>query len=940
MVKKVSLLFCSLLMILMLQGQCPNRDSLWQRIGELRNDEVMPPQTIRSRLFELEQKMIPCDVWQDSTRVFLYRAIASTYMAQGNYLEVIRYLGQAADFIKTTPLKTAVKEADLATLYYYISFCYQLINNVPERMKALENCIAVSRRLNFVDRTILLALYNRGEYFFDLGDYHHCIEYFKECNARSIQHLPAAIDREDSADLVSYSLSSFVWQVNAHIRLREYETAETLLNSQVGQHGMPQLAAYKGTFYGVRAEMELHKGNYEQAISSFRKALSVEKSNFSRKQLLNTMANEVYFRHYQQYDKAMAMFREALALKNTDKAKQKVDAFESLNILSNMGELYARQGNFDQAFVCYRKALDHIQPGITTAEIVSSPPAAFVDKKKTHYLTGLFIEQANTWQRKYGHTRNPDDLYKAIAAYKEADRLVNRIKGEQANLNSKLFWRSNSHGLYEQALQACYASGNMEDAFYFFEKSRAVLLNDQLADQRWMGEQDIQQQTQALKRISTLNRALESPILPPATRNSYEAERAENQQLLDRLTANIKERNPFYYQNFLDSNFVSLQQVKLSMFKDYGALIEVFAGDSAVYVMVVDAGNTRLRRIDKQIYEGLANEFIRYLTNYDLQNNRYEDFASISRQLYQLIFDQLPLPKGRLIISPDGAYFPFEALLTSDRPGAFLLSNHAISYTYSARYLLNDFSANASRKARPFMGFAPVQYAGTQLPELLESDRSLQSLTSYFSGADNYIGKEASRRNFLQHFTDYRIIQLYTHAMDNKELGEPVIYFADSLLYLSDLVSNKRPATSLVVLSACETGAGRFYQGEGVFSFNRGFAALGIPAAITSLWKADNKKTYALTSLFYKFLSAGEPADVALQHAKLEFMKGSKENMLPYYWAVPVLTGKIMEIPPPEGMSLWLIVPAIALGIILLMVGFRWWKGSRAARRLQQPLVE
>jgi hypothetical protein len=153
-------------------------------------------------------------------------------------------------------------------------------------------------------------------------------------------------------------------------------------------------------------------------------------------------------------------------------------------------------------------------------------------------------------------------------------------------------------------------------------------------------------------------------------------------------------------------------------------------------------------------------------------------------------------------------------------------------------------------------------------------------------------------------------------------------------------VSDKKPATSLVVLSACETGTGRVYQGEGVFSFNRGFAALGIPAAITSLWKADNRKTYALTTLFYKFLSAGEPADVALQHAKLEFMgSDSKENSLPYYWAVPVLTGKVMDIPAQTTEGWWLLLPAIALGIVFLIIGYRWWRSRRGARPLQQQAL-
>lgn len=938
MLKKVLLLFGSLLLVVWLKGQCPNRDSLWRQINYLKDHYPypFPPLETREQLQQLEKKMAPCGYSQDSLQVLLLRALAATYSREGNYLEVIRYLSQAAALIKRKPNNPAMNERELVRIHYYIALSYREVNNVPERMKALDTCIATSRRLNFIDRSALNALLDRGTYFFDLGDYHHAIDYFNECTTKAFLYLPGALNSADSAVTVSYALSSFVWQVNTYIRLKNYDKAEALLKSQGHQAGINSLTAYQGTFYGIRAEMEIHKGNYDGAIRNFRQALAVERRPISRKQLLNTMASEVYFRHYRQYEKALALFKEALACTNKDTTKFKEDSIESLSIWSAMAEVNVQQGQYDKAFTCFRRALDYVKPGISIAEIVSSPPADFVMQKKVHYLTGLLIEQGNAWRKKYERTHNGDDLHNAIEIYKDADRLVNRLKGEQANLNSKLFWRSNSHGLYEHALEACYTSGNMEDAFYFFEKSRAVLLNDQLADQRWMGEQDILQQTQAMKMINTLTRALDDTKLPAATRLKMENERTFNQQLLARLTNTIKTRNPFYYQSFLDSNFVTLQQVKQTMLKDYGALVEVFAGDSAVYVMIIAANGARLRKIDKQRYDYLAGQFVQYVTNYNFLNSQFQSFTQVSNQLYKLIFQQDPIPAGRLIISPDGQYFPFEALLTRADSSAYLLKDHAISYTYSARYLLNDFTATANKKAKSFMGFAPVQYAGTQLPDLNESDRSLEALTSYFSGADNYIGKQASKSNFLEHFTDYRIIQLYTHATDNRDNGEPVIYFADSLLYLSDLVSDKKPVTSLVVLSACETGTGRFYQGEGVFSFNRGFAALGIPAAITSLWKADNRKTYALTTLFYKNLSAGEPADVALQHAKLEFMAASKENALPFYWAVPVLTGKVIDMPAQPTVAWWLVLPAIALGLVLLIIVYRWWRGRRSARGFQQ----
>jgi CHAT domain-containing protein len=303
-----------------------------------------------------------------------------------------------------------------------------------------------------------------------------------------------------------------------------------------------------------------------------------------------------------------------------------------------------------------------------------------------------------------------------------------------------------------------------------------------------------------------------------------------------------------------------------------------------------------------------------------------------------MIFQNINLPAGRIIISPDGHYFPFEALVTNENPRQFFVENYAVSYTYSARYLLNNFTNSAATTSGEFMGMAPVTYSFA-LASLSGSDQSLQRMNKYFNHPAILLHENATKRNFLKEYYKYKIIQLYTHATDSGSAGEPVIYFADSTLSLSELFYESRPATSLIVLSACETAGGKLYNGEGVFSFNRQFASLGIPSCVSTLWQVDNSSMYSITELFYKYLAKGLPMDVALQSAKKEFMQSSgRENKLPYYWAAPILVGQSGKLEFPRRFPWqW----ATALGILAL-VGIGGWqmRKRRAQKYKTLPKVD
>jgi hypothetical protein len=118
--------------------------------------------------------------------------------------------------------------------------------------------------------------------------------------------------------------------------------------------------------------------------------------------------------------------------------------------------------------------------------------------------------------------------------------------------------------------------------------------------------------------------------------------------------------------------------------------------------------------------------------------------------------------------------------------------------------------------------------------------------------------------------------------------GEPV----DGFLRLADLQALDLEA-ELVVLSACESGVGRSYRGEGVSGLTHGFLSAGAQRLVVSLWKVGDEATADLMQRFYAEL-ARQPAGLrspaaALRQAQLSSF--AEAGASAHDWAAFVLLG-------------------------------------------------
>ena len=118
---------------------------------------------------------------------------------------------------------------------------------------------------------------------------------------------------------------------------------------------------------------------------------------------------------------------------------------------------------------------------------------------------------------------------------------------------------------------------------------------------------------------------------------------------------------------------------------------------------------------------------------------------------------------------------------------------------------------------------------------------------------------------------------------------------ADDRLTAEELVGQNLSRCKLVVLSACNTGRGKAYEGQGILGLRAALIGAGSRGVLMSLWSVDDNATRALMKNFYQNLwNAAHPMKpVEALRVAQESVKNAPEGKWarPYYWAGWVFDG-------------------------------------------------
>lgn len=209
--------------------------------------------------------------------------------------------------------------------------------------------------------------------------------------------------------------------------------------------------------------------------------------------------------------------------------------------------------------------------------------------------------------------------------------------------------------------------------------------------------------------------------------------------------------------------------------------------------------------------------------------------------------------------------------------------------------------------------------------------RSAESWRNSFPGeAETLLGPDASERNLTLRAPGHRAIHLATHGFfvpdtcgGTQENGNssmagdlysginPLfrsgLYLAgsnarsasekpepesDGLLFAADVASFDLRGTSMVALSACQTGLGAVASGEGVYGLRRAFEVAGARTVVSTLWSIPDAPTVAITTALYA-PTAGSVSE-RLREGQLSVLETLRRRGVPdhpYTWGAFVCQG-------------------------------------------------
>ncbi len=822
--------------------------------------------------------------------------ICGAYFKNGDMQSALEICEEGLGLYQKSKLKA---DSILFKIYSSLATChasfYQMGKAVDFYNLANE---LLQKRQNIEKETLLFATYhyaNQAVFWLNLYDLKKAESYFKK-----------AIYLSDKLSNKSYKASIMANYSQTFGFLGDYQTGVSYLEKALAiiiKDGgeTPQQLSDR---YFLLGTLLRKTGDYKSAIGSILKSESLAKGDDRKQTRAQLALADIYLETNDKF--------------NFKKILQRLDAGPIHEYQLDYQILlakYFRTTDSQKALMFLKTALKN---GFSNENLFFINPY-YIDINRLK-LYEIAMGYVAIYESKYKSKGHLVDLESCLRYQKQAIVIGKAIRFYQDTFESKAFYTQKYYSLYHHTIQTAYELYQKKsspklanDIFLMAESAKSVILEDKLNFS-----------------VTNRNATLDSLI---AKLNAYKSYLSYLKNATEKNTQQIEEYeiNAFYIRHEISK--LSKKTLKKNnktaprKLDNKTLYLNYLLSDNQLFIFEKSNKNIFINKlsVENKLLKSKIESFNKNLMRPPAFYQSWNDESS-AVYLYKILISHLKHPISkfeRLVINPDNAFYnlSFDVLI-EPTTHAFLINTHAISYTNNLKNTLIKPYHKANQTWTCFFPFANetnnMKRDFGQLKYDLYETKGIKSqiFSNNLATKENFLSQLSAKNNSP--------LLIITHSVGDE--NDPYLIFnnkndKNAKLYASE-IGELNLQVPLVILSSCETNKGKVLDGLGVFSFAEQLQYAGCPSVAGSFWQVEDHSMSVLSQLFYKNLMLGMPKDVALQKAKINYLKSpiGLRNDIPFYWAHLQILGDVQPI-VPNYRYLRLLVIVLIFGLIFIFKG-------------------
>ncbi len=862
--------------------------------------------------------------------VAAYNNLGIIYKSIGEYKESLNFF----DLAETKKSIKQQNSRDLADIYINKAIVYGILKSYTSAIDYFEKGIRIYLGIGNPDRNVFYSISNAylnfGIIYYEIEDYQNALKFLEKSSILKLKYNLPEIPFAYLNMAKTYAKSNSFNEAEKY-----FLTSLQEFNKEFGPwyYRTPSILFDYGLF--LRSV-----GRNREALDAHRKALAICLKNYGEKHTIVSLA----YKH--------------------------------------IGDHFLNQNSCDSALYYYQKSLIAVVKDFNDPDIFSNPSidSALFDirlldnlKSKSRALE-LYAGQQNTPELKLKTTQ------KSLESIELAVQLIDRIRNSYLSEESRIYLAENEKETYMFAIRVAQSLFNLTNdranvmkMYDIAKKAKAAVLRNEITENELVYSSGIPDSLRIKKnRLSGNISAYNNLILEEMRKKDpdnrkislWKDDLFEMNREKEKVEANINGKYPQFHDLLQKTEPVTLGEIQKHLSTDETVIDYLLSnqysdGKRKMYIFLITKNRLEFREQELDslfirnldiIYKSLAGT-----TSSSESADSFRDYTASLFYMYENLMKPVEslLSGNRLIIIPDEEIgrLPFDAFLKT-RPAPdqtdyeglhYLVYDYAFSFGYSSSLIFRNMpDLKGGKKVYAFSpDYGKSSTPGNESANLKGAGKEIDAIFKLFRGK-KFTGNKVTETNFREAMQNSAIFHLAMHSLsDTSDSRYSYIMFdpvTDSLndgkLYNYE-ISISRIKSPMVVLSACNSGTGTLYHGEGLMSLARGFILAGASSVIKTAWEVNDETSAAIISRFYFHLSKGKPKDVAMRLAKLDYIKSTPPvYSKPYYWAAYEVLGDNAQVTRKYQIPELTIIALILITITALLLYYFKRRSISADRSL------